>query len=161
MTTECSAKMMMMMMMMMIIIIIIIIIHSFYIALFSSLEQTQCAGISHVILNEWLPFIARIINIHGSGVLVVPQRWLCSPDPPPPAPLSPASLSHHHFERMEETDNPNERLIRSYFGWHNTTCKCSRASPFVKRQNNLTITGGVGMGGGGECRLLICFWYWH
>ena len=26
---------------------------------------------SHVILNEWLyPFIARIINIHGSGVLV-------------------------------------------------------------------------------------------
>ena len=50
--------------------IIIIIIHSFYIALFSALEQTHCAH-WHVIVNEWLyPFIARIINIHGSGVLV-------------------------------------------------------------------------------------------
>ena len=50
--------------------IIIIIIHSFYIALFSALEQTHCAH-WQVILNEWLyPFIARIINIHGSGVLV-------------------------------------------------------------------------------------------
>ena len=48
----------------------IIIIHSFYIALFSALEQTHCAD-WHVILNECLyPFIARIINIHGSGVLV-------------------------------------------------------------------------------------------
>ena len=35
-------------------------IHSFYIALFSALEQTQCAH-WRVILNEWLyPFIARI-----------------------------------------------------------------------------------------------------
>ena len=31
---------------------------------------------SHVILNEWLyPFIARIINIHGSGVLVALCGW--------------------------------------------------------------------------------------
>ena len=45
-----------------------IIIHSSYIALFSALEQTHCAH-WHVIVNEWLyPFIARIINIHGSGV---------------------------------------------------------------------------------------------
>ena len=43
-----------------------IIIHSFYIAP----EQTHCAH-WHVILNEWLyPFVARTINIHGSGVLV-------------------------------------------------------------------------------------------
>ena len=46
------------------------IIHSFYIVLFSALEQTHCAH-WHVILNEWLYlFIARIINIHGSGVLL-------------------------------------------------------------------------------------------
>ena len=51
-------------------VIIIIIRHSFYIALFSALEQTHCAH-WHVILNEWLcPFIARIVNIYGSGVLV-------------------------------------------------------------------------------------------
>ena len=50
--------------------IIIIIIISFYIALFSALEQTHCAH-WHVILNEGLyPFIARIINIDGNGVLV-------------------------------------------------------------------------------------------
>ena len=48
----------------------IIIIHSFYIALFSALGQTHCAQ-WHVILNEWLyPFIACIINIHGSGGLI-------------------------------------------------------------------------------------------
>ena len=42
---------------------IIIIIHSFYMVLFSALQR--------VILNERLyPFIACIINIHGSGVLV-------------------------------------------------------------------------------------------
>ena len=46
--------------------LIIIIIHSFYIALFSTLEQTHCTH-WHVILNEWC--IACIINIHGSGVL--------------------------------------------------------------------------------------------
>ena len=57
-----TVKMMMMMMM--------IVIHSFYIALFSALKQTHCAH-WHVILNEWLyPYIARIINIPGSGVLV-------------------------------------------------------------------------------------------
>ena len=40
--------------------------HSFYIALFSALEQTHCTH-----WHVWLyPFIARIINIHGSGVLV-------------------------------------------------------------------------------------------
>ena len=51
-----------------IIIVIIIIIHSFYIALFSAHEQTHCAH-WHVTLNEWLyPFMARVINIHGSGV---------------------------------------------------------------------------------------------
>ena len=50
--------------------IIIIIIDSFYIELFSALKQTHCAH-WHVIVNEWLyPFIARIINIHGSDVLV-------------------------------------------------------------------------------------------
>ena len=39
------------------------------IPLFSTLEQTHCAH-WHVILNEWLyPFIARIINNYGSGVL--------------------------------------------------------------------------------------------
>ena len=49
---------------------LLIIVHSFYIALFSTLKQTHCAHWP-VILNEWLyPFIARIINIHGSGVLV-------------------------------------------------------------------------------------------
>ena len=49
---------------------IIIITHSFYIALFSALEQTHCAH-WQVILNERLqPFIARIINIHRSGVLI-------------------------------------------------------------------------------------------
>ena len=48
----------------------VVSIHSFYVALFSALEQTHCAY-WHVILNEWLyPFIARIINIHGSGVLI-------------------------------------------------------------------------------------------
>ena len=48
----------------------VIIMHSFYIVLFSALEQTHRAN-WHVILNEWLhPFIARIINIHGSGVLI-------------------------------------------------------------------------------------------
>ena len=48
----------------------IIIIHSFYIALFSALEQTHCAHVD-VILNEWLqPFIARIFYIHGNGVLI-------------------------------------------------------------------------------------------
>ena len=47
----------------------ITIVHSFYIVLFSALEQTHCAH-WHVILNEWLQhFIACIINIHGSGVL--------------------------------------------------------------------------------------------
>ena len=51
-------------------VVILILIHSFYTALFSALEQTHCAH-WHVILNEWLdPFIARIINIHGSGILV-------------------------------------------------------------------------------------------
>ena len=51
--------------------VIIIIIHSFYIALFSALKQTHCVH-WYVILNEWLyPFIACIINIHGSGVLIV------------------------------------------------------------------------------------------
>ena len=49
---------------------VIIIIHSFYIALFSARKQTHCAH-WHVILNEWLyPFIACIINIHGSGGLI-------------------------------------------------------------------------------------------
>ena len=49
---------------------IIIIIHSFYVVLFSALKQIHCAH-WNVILNEWLyPFIAHIINIHGSGVLV-------------------------------------------------------------------------------------------
>ena len=49
---------------------VIIIIHSFYIALFSALKQTHCAH-WHVVLNEWLyPFIACIINIHRSGVLI-------------------------------------------------------------------------------------------
>ena len=49
---------------------IIIIMHSFYITLFSALQQTHCAH-WHVILNERLyPFIACIINIHGNGVLV-------------------------------------------------------------------------------------------
>ena len=58
-------------------IFIIIIIHSFYIALFSALEQTHCA---HVACDsDWVTvssffffffFIARIINIHGSGVLI-------------------------------------------------------------------------------------------
>ena len=48
----------------------IIIIHNFYITLLSALEQTHCAH-RHVILNERLyPFIARIININGSGVPV-------------------------------------------------------------------------------------------
>ena len=48
----------------------VVTIHSFYIALFSALEQTHCAH-WHVILDEWLYlFIARIINIHGSGVLI-------------------------------------------------------------------------------------------
>ena len=51
---------------------IIIIIHSFYIALFSALEQTQY---SHVACDsEWVTVsfytIACIINLHGSGVLV-------------------------------------------------------------------------------------------
>ena len=47
-----------------------IIIHSFNIVLFPALKQTHCTH-WHVILNEWLyPFIAHIINIHGSGVLV-------------------------------------------------------------------------------------------
>ena len=37
----------------------------------SLLSSRLTAHMSHVILNEWLyPFIARIINIHGSGVLV-------------------------------------------------------------------------------------------
>ena len=35
------------------------------------LSSRLTAHMSHVIVNEWLyPFIARIINIHGSGVLV-------------------------------------------------------------------------------------------
>ena len=38
---------------------------------YSLLLSRLDAHMSHVILNEWLyPFIARIINIHGSGVLV-------------------------------------------------------------------------------------------
>ena len=46
-----------------------IIIHSFYIALFSALEQIHCA---HGVCDSELvyPSIARIINIHGSGVLI-------------------------------------------------------------------------------------------
>ena len=48
-----------------------IVIHSFYMVLFSALKQTHCAH-WHVILNECpYPFIARIINIHGSGVFIV------------------------------------------------------------------------------------------
>ena len=39
------------MMIMMVIIITVVIIHSFYIALFSALEQTHCAH-WHAILNE-------------------------------------------------------------------------------------------------------------
>ena len=68
---------------------ILIIIHSFYITLFSALEQTHCAH-WHVILNEWLyHFIARIINIHGSfcGCCMAGATWnaavsaqvLCTP----------------------------------------------------------------------------------
>ena len=51
---------------------VINIIHSFYVALFFSLEQTHCA---HVACDsEWVTvsffFVARIIHIHGNGVLV-------------------------------------------------------------------------------------------
>ena len=50
-------------------VILMVIIHSFYIVLFSAVEQTNCTH-WHVILNEWLyPFIVHIINIHGRGVL--------------------------------------------------------------------------------------------
>ena len=50
----------------------------YYYLLFIAFIERYCllssrltAHMSHVILNEWLyPFIARIINIHGSGVLV-------------------------------------------------------------------------------------------
>ena len=53
-----------------VILISLIIVHCLYIALFSALEQTHCAQ-WHVILNEWLyHFIARIIHIPGSGVLI-------------------------------------------------------------------------------------------
>ena len=50
---------------------IIIIIHSFYIALFSALEQTHCAHIAcdSERVTVVYPFISRI-NIHGSGVMV-------------------------------------------------------------------------------------------
>ena len=152
--------MMMMMIIIVIIIIIIIIIHSFYIALFSSLEQTQCAGISHVILNEWLPFIARIINIHGSGVLVVPQRWLCSPHPPPPAaPLSPASLSHHQLSEWKKQSKwkINKKLL--WMTQHNM--QMFKGQPLCQATEQLDNNWWGGGWGGGECRLLICFWYWH
>ena len=47
------------------------ILHRFYLNRYSPLSSRLIAFMSHVILNEWLcPFIARIINIHGSGVLV-------------------------------------------------------------------------------------------
>ena len=52
-----------------------VVVDCFYIALFSTLEQTHCAHVtwSHVILNEWLAFYsAFLLNIHRSGVL---QRW--------------------------------------------------------------------------------------
>ena len=56
-------------------IIIIMMIHSFYIVLFSALEQAHRA---HVACDsEWVTaslFIARIINIHGSGVLIAVPR---------------------------------------------------------------------------------------
>ena len=53
-----------------------VVLHSFYIALFSALEQTHC---THVACDsEWVtyPFIACIINIHGSGVLTDSALWL-------------------------------------------------------------------------------------
>ena len=43
-----------------------IIVDRFYIALFSALEQTQCARMWFH-MSDWL-FIARFLNIHRSGV---------------------------------------------------------------------------------------------
>ena len=51
----------------------IIIIDRFYIALFSALEQTQCARMWFH-MSDWL-FIARFLNIHRSGVLTA-LAWL-------------------------------------------------------------------------------------
>ena len=42
-----------------------------FIQRFSLLSSRLTGHVSHVIVNEWLdPFMARTINIHGSGVLV-------------------------------------------------------------------------------------------
>ena len=51
---------------MLLLLLFIAFIHRYFL-----LSSRLTAYMSHVILNEWLcPFIARIINIHGSGVLV-------------------------------------------------------------------------------------------
>ena len=43
-----------------------VVVDRFYIALFSTLEQTHC---SHVILHEWVAFYSAFLNIHQNGVL--------------------------------------------------------------------------------------------
>ena len=58
--------------------LLLLIAFIIYIALFSALEQTHCSH-WHVLLNERLqPFIARVINIHRSGVLVAPVNVQCT-----------------------------------------------------------------------------------